>query len=273
MKKHFDKIILLTGQSNAIGQFSGNKIINYDSDDRIYAYNINKNLWIQFQYNTEIGSKPTNNECFAYYFAKRYLHDYPQHTVGIIVFGQAATPISHWIVPNLYLSPSSIQNNYDNGVIFHHMNYHMHNALDCIKNKYINIILWHQGENDVNETNMYYFERLQALISQFRCSKLCNKNLKFIAGELKSGKQNIALNMLNYDNDKNTACAYTSFIDSVDNVHFTCNGFCQVGYQYYYTYQNMLKKCTKKYFLTVIHTYKSLIHKVVEQHYHIYLKK
>ena len=242
MKNRFDKIILLTGQSNALGQFSGSKSINHDFDDRIYAYNIIKNKWMLFQYNTEIGSKPTNNECFAYYFAKRYLQDYPQHKVGIIVFGQAATPISHWIVPNLYLLPSSIHDNYDSGVLFHHINYHIHNALDSIKNKYINIILWHQGENDENETNMYYFERLQALITQFRCSKLCNRKLLFIAGELKQGKQNIALNMLNYDKDKHTACAYTSFIDSYDNVHFTSNGFCQVGYQYYYTYQNIIKK-------------------------------
>ena len=257
MKKRFNKLILLTGQSNALGQFSGDKIIKHDFDERIYVYNITKNAWVQFKHDTEIGNKPIYNECFAFYFAKRYLQDRPHHKIGIIVFGQAATSISNWIVPNSHLSSSVVSNNYDTGVIFHYINYHTHNALELIKNKYINIVLWHQGENDLNETNMYYFERLQALITQFRCSKLCNNKMIFIAGELKSGKQNIALNMLNYDKDKHTACAYTSFIESVDNVHFTSNGFCQVGYQYYYTFQNMLNKTMIYKLKTYYQTFKS----------------
>ena len=235
-----DKIILVSGQSNALGY--GGQYDPYLKDDsidnRIFGYCETKNKWIVFDLALKIGAKPAGFQCMGFHFAKRYLKDCPNHKVGIIISGQAGTPISFWInsIGNML---TSRYNNIDIGIIFNKLIVNVNDALRLSSESKVDIILWHQGESDEAKSNMYYYERLHALICQFRKHICFGKKVIFIAGELRHGKQNVALNMLNQDNDIYTICACNRFLESDDHVHFSSKGHRNLGLQYYYAYSKI----------------------------------
>lgn len=244
----FDLVILLTGQSNALGVGGWCDMADFNdrSDANIYGYNSNTRSWGIFDLRCDIGSKLPQHQCLAFHFAKQYTSSNPHHTVGIIVCGEAGVGICRWIKPQQMLQRSSV-NKCDTGDIYTRSVTMVNTALKFVENSEIDVILWHQGENDFDESTTYYYSRLNTVVSQYRSECFTNENVLFIAGELLHNndiwafnRQNIALHCFNEDPDARCRCAKTKNLSSNvaygDYLHFSSEGHRAMGRRYYETY-------------------------------------
>lgn len=239
-----DFVILLTGQSNSQGTGGSVDIFNvYDHiDNRIFSWNIYTLNWEIANLTNTIGTKPPFNQCFAFHFAKHYLLENPFHKVGIVNIGYGSMPICRWTLNESCKLPSINIFKPDLGDIYAQSIYHTKLALMQVKRQTPDVILYHQGEADYEETHEYYKERLYNLIKQYR-QDLNYPELKFIAGELLNtsimAKQNCVLNELNYDKDMYTRCAFTKnlFPAFGDFLHFCSDAHRLMGKLYYDQYK------------------------------------
>lgn len=194
-KFDFDYIILLTGQSNALGVGGYYDPLNEEDqpDPRIWGYISGRDYWTVFDLKLQIGSKKPTHQCMAFHYAKQLLKDNPEWYIGIIICGLSGQSICRWVKPYkckcLYghLQPSTFMHygKVDKGDIYE-WSVLMVNAalLHCNNNNYVNTIMWHQGEIDFMETCMWYFERLQKVIKQYCSEKWFCDDSNFMCGEL-----------------------------------------------------------------------------------------
>ena len=195
-KFDFDYIILLTGQSNALG--IGGHYDPYNEEDqpdpRIWGYVSGRDYWTVFDLNLQIGSKKPGHQCMAFHYAKQLLKTNPECYIGIIICGLSGQSICRWVKPHKckcphgHLQPSSLLHygKVDSGDIYD-WSVLMVNAalLHCNYNNCVNTIIWHQGESDFMETCMWYYERLQKVIAQYHNEKwFCKGSSKFMCGQL-----------------------------------------------------------------------------------------
>lgn len=231
-----DFIILLTGQSNALGVGGTYDQLCEDDqpDNRIYGYNYANDTWNIFDLRNAVGSKKMYHQCLAFHYAKKMLKTNPNWTIGIIICGRNGQSITRWVKPytckcaSSHLLPSLLwtYGKQDRGDIYD-MSVLMVNAAlaHCDENTCVNMIMWHQGESDFMETHMWYYQRLTKVINQYKKEVWFGESGEFICGQLLENgitdKMNYVLSMFKLLN-------YTSlnlYTDSYDGIHFNNNSY------------------------------------------------
>ena len=117
-----------------------------------------------------------------------------------------------------------------------------------IKKKTIDVMLWHQGEQDGwtrsdLDLEEFYRSALTKVIDQYRSEEFSDNNMPFIVGETSGAynginkgweARNPQLNELNHDADPNTKCVYLSDLSTtIDNVHFSSKTQRLMGLLYF----------------------------------------
>lgn len=229
---YLDCVILITGQSNALGY--NTKLVNEDIDDRILIFNINRKNWEIYK---------DINYCFGYSFAKTYVNKHKKRKIGIIIVGGLGQSICNWVKnkeDELYRSNSC---KIDTGILMELSIMNTEEAMCQLTGKNtIDCILWHQGEADYNESNLYYYWRLKRIIDRYRKEIWANDKTPFIAGELMKGEydnQNTALKALNYDKDEASGCIECQYLEGSDSIHYDTTSHEVMGILYYKKYRKL----------------------------------
>ena len=231
-KFDFDYIILLTGQSNALG--IGGNYDPYSEEDqpdpRIWGYVSGRDYWTIFDLNLQIGSKKPTHQCMAFHYAKGLLKTNPMWNIGIIICGLSGQSICRWVKPYKckcpygHYQPSSLLHygKVDSGDIYD-WSVLMVNAalLHCNNENYVNTIMWHQGESDCMETCMWYYERLQKVIKQYRNESWFTSDSRFMCGQL---YENGITDKMNYVFALEYGWVYFKLKQlTVDFLHYKCH--------------------------------------------------
>ncbi len=239
-------LILITGQSNALGaQTEFNPQLD-SSTDRFYAYtdagwqraSLNQIWDLGWHPRTSPDSDPHNN--FGMHFGKTLSTSRSDRVVGIVLVTAPGEGISHW--------------DYE-GHFYNKVRNKAVAALNELPHKSsYDGILWHQGETDwskngTNDTdyhgedvaNDYYSNKLWTLITNFRNESWFDYNRPFICGETAQSPVNSRLMALNRDSDYWTACVAGSGLPTYDdvNVHFTAEGLREIGANYANMYMEL----------------------------------
>lgn len=227
-------LILLTGQSNALGANTA-----YDSSldspsNQVFAFT--NNGWQRANLNQvwDRGWHPRNNpntdpsNNLLLHFGKRLVSRDSNRVVGFVLVSAPGAPISNWDY---------------NGEFYNVVHARVLDAINQLPHKsQLDGILWHQGETDAQDTPLYG-SRLYALISNFRSENWFSNGRAFICGEIaKRGGVNNQLNRLNTDNDSSTACVSAAGVETKsDNSHFTAVGLREIGRRYGDQYYQMTR--------------------------------
>lgn len=225
-------IILVTGQSNALGAHTKSDPVSDAIDKRVYAYTSRgwrvadlKQNWDSYWPGASFkeGKSPSNN--FGFHFAKNITSFDKMKSVGIILITAPGMPIEKWDLN------SELYTRIDNKVS---------EALLALPHKTnLDGILWHQGETDWGDTD-YYSDKLNALIKNFRSEPWFSKNKPFIAGETVDSPVNNRLMALNSDLDPWTGCIAAQGLETRDNgLHFSANSLRIMGKRYAQMYLSM----------------------------------
>lgn len=218
-------LILLTGQSNALGANTA-----YDSsldspDNRVFAFtstgwqraNLNQ-IWDRgWHPRNNPDTDPSNN--LLLHFGKRVVSRDSNRVVGFILVSAPGAPIANWDY---------------NGEFYQAVSARVLDAINQLSHKsQLDGILWHQGETDAQDTPLYG-SKLYALISNLRSENWFSNGRPFICGEIaKRGGVNNQLNRLNTDGDSSTACVSAAGVETkFDNSHFTAVGLREIGRRY-----------------------------------------
>jgi len=234
-------LILVTGQSNALGE-------NTDFDpaldspiDRVYAWTEDngwqraslRQVWDRnWSPRTHPDSDPHNN--FGFHFAKTVATQAQDRVVGFVLVTAPGEGISHWDY---------------NTYFYNEVSRKALEALNALPHKQVfDGILWHQGETDwllngssdpdlngVVVGDNYYSDKLSALIANFRTENWFARNGLFICGETAQAPVNARLMALNTDPDPATACVTGDGLptfDQPDYVHFTAEALRELGGNY-----------------------------------------
>ena len=227
-------LVLLTGQSNALGANT-----TYDStldspNDKVFAFtnngwqraNLNQ-IWDRgWHPRNHPNTDPSNN--LLLHFGKRVVSRDSSRVVGFILVSAPGAPISNWDY---------------NGVFYNSVRTRVLDAINQLPHKSrLDGILWHQGETDADD-NPLYGTKLYALIDNFRSENWFTSGRPFICGEIaKRGGVNNQLNRLNTDNDSSTACISAANVETkIDNSHFTAVGLREMGRRYGDQYYQMTR--------------------------------
>lgn len=226
-KYNFDHIILLTGQSNALGAGGIYDAFNIDDqpDNRIWGYVSSHDYWTVFDLKLQIGSKKPNYQCMAFHYAKRLLVKYPNWKIGIIICGLSGQSITRWVVPYMctchecHMLQSNIVNKHDKGDIYDWSVLMVSNALShCKSSNNVNTIMWHQGESDFTETETWYYQRLKKVIKQYRNNEWYDETCEFLCGQL---YENAVTSKMNYVFQLQHGWKYFQILNiSYDNIHY-----------------------------------------------------
>jgi len=239
-------LVLITGQSNALGSQTGFDPSLDSPVERFYAYTESgwrpaslRQVWdLGWHPRTHIGSDPHNN--FGFHFGKQVVARSNQRVVGIVLVTAPGEGISHWDAQGFFY------NKVRNKAIA---------ALAALPHKQLfDAVLWHQGETDwlgdgsldpdldgTGVRNDYYSVKLWQLIENFRNDSWFAPNRPFICGETVRSPVNSRLNALNHDADYWTACVSGSDLPTYDaaQVHFSALGLRQLGANYADKYLDM----------------------------------
>lgn len=239
-------LVLITGQSNALGSLT-----EYDSQldastDRFYAYTDQgwqraslKQVWdLGWHPRTDPNTDPHNN--FGLHFGKTITTRNADRVVGIVLATAPGEGINHWDA---------------DGHFFNKIRTKALAALNELPHKSrFDGILWHQGETDwsadgsldpeftnVEVSNDYYSNKLWEMITNFRNESWFGYNQPFICGETAQSPINSRLMALNRDHDYWTACVAGSGLPTYDEaaVHFSAAGLRELGMNYAETYLQM----------------------------------
>jgi len=239
-------LVLITGQSNALGTETGFDPVLDSPVERFYAYTDSgwqlaslRQVWdLGWHPRTDIGTDPHNN--FGFHFGKQVVAQGNQRVVGIVLVTAPGEGISHWD---------------SQGYFYNEVRNKALAALDALPQKELfDAVLWHQGETDwsadgsldpdlagAGVENDYYSIKLWQLIDNFRKDSWFGQNRPFICGETVRSPVNSRLNALNYDTDRWTACVSSDNLPTYDaaQVHFSAVGLRQLGAKYADQYLNM----------------------------------
>lgn len=238
-------VLLVTGQSNALGSETAFDPVLDQPVDRFYAYTdlgwqpaSLRQVWDLGSHPLMgLGDDPHNN--FGFHFGKSLLQQRDDRVVGIILLTAPGEGISHWDADNVFF------NKIRSKVLL---------ALNDLPGRSgVDGILWHQGETDWSvagsndpdledaPANDYYSNKLWELINNFRTESWFADGRPFICGETARSPINDRLNALNRDNDSWTACVPGAGLDTwdQDRVHFTAAALRQLGANYADVYLQM----------------------------------
>jgi len=240
-------LVLITGQSNALGTETEFDPLLDNPVDRLYAYTDNgwqlaslRQVWdLGWHPRTDFGTDPHNN--FGFHFGKSVVAQDSQRLVGIVLVTAPGEGISHWD------SQGYFYNKIRNKALA---------ALGELPQKdQFDAVLWHQGETDwsgdgsldpdlagVGVGNDYYSQKLWQVIDNFRNDSWFGQNRPFICGETVRSPVNSRLNALNHDSDPWTACVSSRELSTYDaaQVHFSAVGLRKLGVNYANQYLNMV---------------------------------
>jgi len=238
-------VVLITGQSNALGTETSFDLLLDQPIDGFFAYTDQgwepaslRQVW-DLGWHPGRGGDPHNN--FGFHFGKSVAAQSPDRVVGIILATAPGEGISHWDA---------------DGFFFRKIRNKTVLALNELPHKAgIDGILWHQGETDWADTgsddpdldsfptNDYYSNRLWDLINNFRLESWYDADRPFICGETARSPVNTRLNALNRDNDIWTACVPGAGLPTYDAeaVHFSAEGLRELGANYADVYLQMTR--------------------------------
>lgn len=227
-------LILVTGQSNALGAGTAFDADLDRSDSRVFAYTDTgwqiadlHQVWdLNWHPRNHPTTDPSNN--FGFHFAKMLAERRPQKVVGIILVTAPGAAISHW----------------DYGGEFNQkIRQKVVAAINDLPGKSsIDGILWHQGESDWESTD-YYKNKLNEVINNFRTEPWFSANKPFICGETVIAPVNQLLMALNSDGDDYTGCVSAAGLPTFqDKMHFAAEGLRILGVRYATKYLQMIEQ-------------------------------
>jgi hypothetical protein len=217
-------LILVTGQSNALGAETSFDSQLDSPDQRTFAYTSNgwqvanlNQVWDRGWFPRGDPANPPSNN-LSLHFGKRVTEMDRNRVVGFILVTAPGQPISHW-------DPQ--------GEFFNSIRSKVSRAISELPVKSrVDGILWHQGESD-GEDDPAYGEALYTVIDAFRSESWYSANLPFICGETATLPVNRQLNRLNSDGNPNTACIAAAGLETKgDDAHFSANALRTIGRRY-----------------------------------------
>lgn len=226
-------LILVTGQSNALGAET-----SYDPrldapDQRTFAYTSNgwqvanlNQVWDRGWFPRGDPANPPSNN-LSLHFGKRVTEMDRNRVVGFVLVTAPGQPISHW-------DPQ--------GEFFNSIRSKVSRAISELPVKSrVDGILWHQGESD-GEDDPAYGQALYTLIEAFRSESWYGAGLPFICGETATLPVNRQLNRLNSDGNPNTACIAAAGLETKgDDAHFSASALRTIGQRYAEQYVAMTR--------------------------------
>lgn len=227
-------IVLITGQSNALGAHTKSDPVLDATDSRVYAYtnrgwrvaDLKQNwdsYWPGASFKEGKSKTPSNN--FGFHFAKNITSTKQSKSVGFILITAPGMAIDKW----------------DKGSeLYERINDKVSKALQALPHKHaVDGILWHQGETDWGDTD-YYSNKLSTLLNNFRSEPWFNNNKPFIAGETVDSPVNKRLMALNTDLDPWTGCIAAQGLETRDKgLHFSSKSLRLMGKRYAAMYLQM----------------------------------
>jgi len=231
-------IFLLMGQSNMQGGSSIDGKMDTETDSRILKLNAS-NFW-------EVAEDPITNDYDVavgpgFQFAKTYIEQHPDVTVGLIPLAEGGTHIAYWSKPS---------GKYDESIYMANLA----NRVGTLKG-----ILWHQGEADTGDSALAYAinDNLRILIDDIRMD-LQTPYLPFLIGGLSDSEELLKKNDLrrivnNRLKEVGETFYFCDFVPSkgvpyiFDNqVHFTSDGQRIMGERYANAYLGVVGFWTEK---------------------------
>ena len=226
-------LILVTGQSNALGAGTSFDAALDASDERVFAFTENgwqvaslRQVWDRGWFpRTNPNTDPANN--FSLHFGKRVIERSPQRVVGFVLITAPGQAIKHW-------QPQ--------GQFFNEIRNKVSWAISDLPNKSsVDGILWHQGESDGRDDHVYG-DTLYDLISAFQNEPWFAPGRPFICGETASLPVNNQLQKLNRDNNPNTGCIAAEGLPTFpDGSHFNTESLRIIGRRYGDFYVDMTR--------------------------------
>lgn len=224
-------VILVTGQSNALGGGTSFDAAIDTSDERVFAFTDNGwqvaslyQIWDQGWFpRTHPGTDPANN--LSLHFGKRVVERRADRVVGFVLITAPGQPISHW-------DPQ--------GSFFNEIRNKVSLAVNDLPHRSsVDGILWHQGESDGRDEHVYG-DTLYNLITAFQNEPWYDPGRPFICGETASLPVNNQLRKLNRDDNPNTGCIEAQGLPTFeDGSHFTAEALRIMGQRYGDAYINM----------------------------------
>jgi len=217
-------LVLITGQSNALGAETDFDASLDSPHDRVFAFTDQgwqradlHQVWDRGWFpRGHPGSDPSNN--FALHIGKGIANRRDNRVFGFILVTAPGMGINHWDAE---------------GHFFAQINTQVHAAINQMPHKSnIDGIFWHQGESD--EGDQGYGQKLDQLIERFRIQSWFSHAKPFICGETaKFSVVNQQLMALNHNGDRWTACVGSQGLDTrEDGIHFNAQGLRQLGDRY-----------------------------------------
>ncbi len=226
-------LILVTGQSNALGAGTGYNANLDASNSRVFAFTDNgwqvaslRQIWdLNWHPRNHPNTDPSNN--FALHFGKNVANNDSSRVIGFVLSTAPGARIDHW-------QPDGSFYNQTEAKVLDAINQLPHKSS-------IDGILWHQGESDGHDRQSYT-DSLYTLINTLRSEPWVAPNAPFICGETKIQAINNRLNGLNRDSDPTTACVRGIDLPTLgDDRHFNAQGLRTLGARYADSYLNIVK--------------------------------
>ncbi len=217
-------LVLVTGQSNALGAGTSFDELMDAPDRRVMAYtnqgwqvaSLNQ-VWDRNWFPRNDPSTPPSNN-FSLHFGKRISDRTPDRVVGFILITSPGSRISEWG---------------SDSALFESIRVRVSQAINDIPLKSrLDAILWHQGESD-GEDRDEYGAALYDLITRFRSEPWFDDGRPFICGETARSPVNNQLNRLNTDADPWTACVEGEGLAVLPGTdHFNASSLRTIGQRY-----------------------------------------
>lgn len=227
-------LILVTGQSNALGAGTSYDAALDQPHPHAFAFTDQgwqvaslRQIWDRDWFpRTHPEGDPSNN--FAFHFGKRFAENNPNRTVGFILVTAPGMAIDHWRY---------------GGPFYREVAAKVTDAINQLPHKSnIDGVLWHQGETDANDTQVYT-DALYTLIYYLRTEPWAGPATRFICGETAQLRVNNRLNGLNRDSDPYSACVKASDLSTQpDGHHFDAPALRTLGRRYADAYSDMLNR-------------------------------
>lgn len=217
-------LVLVTGQSNALGAGTGYDEYLDAPSNRVFAFtnngwqiaNLNQ-VWDRNWFPRNDPETPPSNN-FSLHFGKRVASKAPDRVVGFVLLSAPGQPISHWDRDSEFFN--QIRDKVSRAI----------NELPY-KNR-VDAILWHQGESD-GADRPEYGDALYDLIARFRSEPWFGYETPFICGDTAESPVNQQLRRLNTDNEYWTACIEAQGLPVLPGtVHFSAPALRTIGKRY-----------------------------------------
>ena len=228
------EVVLVTGQSNALGADT-----SYDESidvphPRAFAFtedgwrvaDLNQVWDLGWHPRNSPDTDPSNN--FGFQFARKVAERRPNRVIGFILATAPGAGISHW--------------DYESEHYLEIRNKVVAALNELPSNATIDGILWHQGETDWEDTDLYA-SKLDDVIHNFRGESWFGENRPFICGETVAAPVNNRLMALNTDGDDWTGCVSSEGTPTfLDGLHFSAEGLRIIGTRYATQYLQMTEQ-------------------------------